>query len=173
MTRLELALNNASTGVSANGAVIGLVQGDPSLTVAPPVYTLSATSGTFTASTVTLNQNAVAPVVDRNATRLVLNGVYVFDSSFTFLGTLPDTTVALALRPDGQRVYTYDSAAGGVLSFNISATNAGAAYAPLGAVVVPAEAPGPGTKMAITPDGTTLFLAGTTQLVIQPTPVDP
>jgi hypothetical protein len=45
-----------------------------------------------------------------------------------------------------------------------------AEYAALGAVTPLAGDPGSGVRMTITPDGGTLFLAGSTQIVVQPTP---
>jgi hypothetical protein len=173
MTKLTTTLNNASTGASTNGAIIGLVQGDPTLTTAPTAYSYTAASGAFGATGITLNQNSIAPVLDRDATRWVLNGVNVYGADFALLGKLPDTTLAVSLRPDGKRAYTYDSAAAGILIFDISATKNGEAYTALGAATPLVAAPGPGAKMIISADGTTLFIAGTTQLVVQPTPLDP
>src|SRR5690606_33151057 len=106
----------------------------------------------------------------RNAGRLVLNGTRVYDGALALLGTLPDTTEAVVLRPDGTRAYTYDSTEGGVRVFDISASNEGEAYTPVGDPVPLVATPGAGAKMAISADGNTLFIAGTTQLVVQPTP---
>jgi len=94
----------------------------------------------------------------------------VYDSSSALLGTLPDTTAAVVLRPDGKRAYTYDTDANGVLAYDISETNEGEAFTPLGDAVPLVAAPGDGVRMAISADGNTLFIAGTTQLVVQPTP---
>lgn len=173
MTKLTSTFNNASTGSSTNGAVIGLVQGDPTLTTAPVAYSYTAASGAFSSTGVTLNQNSIAPVLDRDATRWVLNGVNVYGADFALLGKLPSTTLAVSLRPDGKRAYTYDSAAAGILIFDISATRNGEAYTALGAATPLAAAPGAGAKMIISADGSTLFIAGTTQLVVQPTPLEP
>lgn len=167
------ALNNGTPGASADGALVTLMQGDSTLTSAPPVYALVAVDGSITSVNVALNQNAIAPVVDRDSTRIVLNGVNVYDNTFALWGKLPETTLALALRPDGKRAYTYDSAAGGLLVFDTSATKSGEAYVALGAVVPLTGSPGANVKMTISPDGNTLILAGANQLVVQPTPIDP
>jgi hypothetical protein len=164
------ALNNATPGMSANGATIVLIQGDPSLTTAPLVYTYSASSNTITASSISLNQNSIAPVLDRDATRITLNGLNVYGADSTLFGTLPTTTVAVVLKPDGTRAYTYDSTAAAVLTFDTSATLSGAAFVQVGAAVALAGDPGAGIKMTISPDGGTLFIAGSNQIVIQPTP---
>ncbi|HEY6643315.1 IPT/TIG domain-containing protein [Povalibacter sp.] len=173
MTKLPTALNNASMGSSTNGALIGIIQGDSTLTTAPAAYTYAAASGTFSPLGVALNQNSVAPVLDRDATRLVLNGVNVYGADFALLGKLPETTLAVSLRPDGKRAYTYDSAAAGILTFDISATKNGAAFTALGAATPLAAAPGASAKMTISADGKTLFIAGTTQIVVLPAPLDP
>jgi hypothetical protein len=118
-----------------------------------------------------VNQNAIAPVLDRNATRMILNGTLVYEfSTLAGFGKLPETTLAMTTRPDGARAYTYDSAAGTILTFDISATKAGETYTPVGSAVTPAAAPGDGVKMIASPDRNVLFLAGSSQIVIQPTP---
>ncbi|MGH8188553.1 MAG: hypothetical protein ACREUC_18495, partial [Steroidobacteraceae bacterium] len=78
----------------------------------------------------------------------------------------------VAIRLDGQRAYTYDAAAGGVLTFDITGNPDPDVYVPLTAAVPLVGDPGPGVKMAITPDQRTLLIAGTTQLVIQPAPTN-
>lgn len=165
------SLINGTPAIAGNGSAGVLVQGDPSLTTAPLVYGYSASSNGFTSAGFSLNQNTVAPVVDRSMSRMVLNGERVYDGSFNLLGTLPNTTVAVALRSDGARAYAYDPTAGGIVTYDTSVDRDEAAYAPLGAVVPLVGNPGSAVKMIITPDGGTLFLAGAGgEIVIQPTP---
>src|SRR5690606_19800615 len=97
-------------------------------------------------------------------------GTRVYDDKLELLGTLPDTSAAVAIRPDGKRAYSYDTAAGGILVYDISVDREEAAYTALGPVTPLAGNPGSGPRMIITPDGRTLFLAGSTQIVVQPTP---
>lgn len=163
-------LNNATPGAPRNGSIVMLIAGDPTLTTAPSVYAYSASSNSIGATTLTLNQNSIAPVMDRDGTRLALNGLNVYAGDYSFLGTLPATTLAVAFKPDGTRAYTYDSAAAGVLTFDTSVTQSGAALPQVGAALPLAADPGAGVKMTISPDGGTLFFAGATQIVIQPTP---
>jgi hypothetical protein len=163
-------LNNATPGAPRNGGIVMLITGDPSLTTAPSMFAYSATTNAIGATTIALNQNSIAPVLDRDGTRLALNGLNVYGGDFAFLGTLPATTLAVAFKPDGTRAYTYDSAAGTVLTFDTSVTRSGAALPQVGAAVPLAANPGAGVKMTISPDGGTLFFAGATQIVIQPTP---
>lgn len=164
-------LNNGTPAISANGASGVVMQGDPALTTPPPVYVYSPAVNTLSPGTVSLNQNTIAPVLDRAATRAVLNGTRVYDSSFALLGTLPNTTAAIVLKPNGARAYAYDPTAGGIVTYDISVDRDEAAYAPLGAAVPLAGNPGTAVRMIITPDGGTLFLAGAGgEIVIQPTP---
>jgi hypothetical protein len=169
LTQLSGSLISATPGASGNGAIVVLTQGDPSLTSAPPVYYGDASTGSITATGLTINQNSVPPALDRNVSRLILAGQNVYDASLTLFGLLPTTTVAVAISPDGKRAYTYDSSANAVLVFDISATKSGAAYS-AGTTVTLAGSPGSNVRMALSLDGKTLFIAGSTQLVVQPTP---
>jgi hypothetical protein len=165
-----LSLNNAIARAAANGTLIGIVQGDPTLTTDPSVYQFSASTNLFTATIVALNQNTVAPVLDRAATRLVLNGTNVYDTSFVLLGTLPATTLAVVIKPDATRAYTFDSTASEVLSFDLTASPGGGVFPQVGTGTTLAGDPGSGAQMAISADGGTLFLAGGNQIVVQPSP---
>jgi hypothetical protein len=171
LTELAAKLDNATPGASGDASIVILIQGAASATADTSVVRYTASDNGLIASGVSLKQTTIAPVLDPGATRVVLNGVKVYDSSFALLGTLPATTLAVALSPDGKRAYTFDSSAAAVRTFDTSKSVAGAAFTQLGAAVPLVGAPGAGVKMAISPDGGTLFFAGSTQLVIQPTPV--
>lgn len=162
--------NNGTPVMAANGVGAYIVQGDPSLTTDIAGAKYSTASNSFGAALTSLRQNAIAPTISRTANRLILNGVRVLDSIEAFLGTLPTTTTAVVLKPDGTRAYAYDATAGGILVYDVSVDRDEAAYAPLGAAVPVAGDPGSNPKMIISPDGRTLFLAGHTQIVVQPTP---
>jgi len=162
--------NNATPAMAANGSGAYLIQGDPSLTADVQAAKYSTASNSIGSAVTSLRQNTIAPAISRTATRLVLNGTRVYDAAEAFLGTLPATTAAVALKADGSRAYTYDPTAGGILVFDVSVDRDEAAYAALGAVVPVAGDPGANPKMILSPDGRTLFLAGGTQLVVQPTP---
>lgn len=164
------ALNNGTPVMSANGALAYMVQGDPTLTSDVALLRYVTAGNAFATSGISLRQNTVRPALSRTANRLVVNGLRVYDSSEALLGTLPTTTAAVVLKADGTRAYAYDPTAGGILVYNTSADVDEAVYAPLGAVVPLAGDPGSNPKMIISPDGGTLFLAGSTQIVVQPTP---
>ncbi len=167
-------LNNATPTPAGQGSSIVFIQGHSTLTSAPPVFLFATGAAQFQPLGVSLNQNAIAPVVDKAGRRAILNGTRVHGTteteSFALLGTLPATTVALAVNKAGSRAYTYDSAAAGILVFDISADRDEAAYAALGAAVPLAGDPGASPKMTISPDDKTLFIAGSARLVIQPAP---
>jgi hypothetical protein len=167
---LTQALNNATPATSGNGVTVIFVQGHSSTTTSLPVYLYSTSRNQFDVLGTSIHQNAVTPVIDRNGTRAVLNGVSVHGDQFAQYGTLPNTIVALALRSDGSRVYAYDPTAGGIVTYNITETKDGGAYTAVGTTVPLVGDPGANPKMIITPDGNTLFIAGSTQLVVQPTP---
>lgn len=173
LIRTDSTFNNATPVMAANGTIAYLTQSDASFTADVGVGRYVVASNSFsTSSAVLARQNTTAPAISRNANRLVINGVRVYDGAEALLGQLPVSTAAVAFKPDGSRLYAYDANAGGILVYDTSADLDGAVYAPLGPAVPLAGDPGPGTNvhMAISPDGLTLFLAGTTQVVVQPTP---
>ncbi|MET0534570.1 MAG: IPT/TIG domain-containing protein [Steroidobacter sp.] len=164
-----VAINNASQGMSANGATAYLIQGDPTTTTDLPVYEYTTNGNGIATATFSLHQNGIPPVLARNETRLVMNGVRVYDQAETFLAVLPGTTGSVVLRPDGKRAYTYDRFAGGILTFDTS-VDPGEVFPALGPVTPISGDPGQGVRMIISPDGGTLFIAGSNQIVVQPTP---
>jgi hypothetical protein len=170
MVRHPTALYNGTPAMAANGSGAIVVQGDATLTSELAVYLYATSSSALNAGTVAILQNSVPPVIDRSITRVVLNGRRVYDGALAFLGTLPETTTAIVLKPNGSRAYTYDPTAGGILTYDISVDRDEAAYTALGAATPLAGDPGSGVRMTISPDGGTLFLAGSTQIVVQPAP---
>lgn len=162
--------NGAIQGAK-NQALLALTQTDPTAATVPALYLASAATNSITASGITLNQNAVPAALDRDASRIVLNGVSVYDATAALLGTLPATTAAVALSPDGKTAYTYDTTADALLRFDVStAVDAGGAFTAVGTPVPLFAAPGGGLSMLVSDDGATLFIAGVAQLVIQPVP---
>lgn len=166
----SVVFDHATPGLTGDGSLAMIVQGDATLTTAPAVYQYASASRLFTASALLVNQNSIAPALSRDSSRLVLNGLNVYGALTTLLGTLPATTLAVVVKPDATRAYTYDSAAAAILSFDLVNTTSGAALTQVGgATVLPAD-PGSNIRMAISPDGGTLFVAGGNQIVIAPTP---
>ncbi len=185
------ALDNSTAVGSSDGSLISIMQGDSTLTSPPAFYQYVAASDTFSAIGIGLNQNSIAPALGvytppsttssttatLSTTRIVLSGkdasnnavTNVYDASYNLLGTLPSTstTLAVVVKPDASRAYMFDSTASQVLSFDLTASPAGGAFPQVGSVAL--GNPGTGVKMTISPDGGTLFLAGSTQIVTQPT----
>ncbi len=166
------SLDNATPGASADGSLVTLAEGDPSLASNPPAaYEYTAASESFSATTTLINQNQIAPVLDRSAVHVVLNGTSVYNNAFNYLGSLPGTTLAVALSPDSNCAYTYDSS-GQILTFNLNAGASGGSFVSLGGT--PVSSPGTAglVKMVISPDGGTLFLAGSSQIVVAAAPLN-
>jgi len=170
LAQLSTALNNATPAATGQGSSVIFVQGTSSTTGNLAVVLFSTATGQFDVAPVALTQNAIAPAMDRTGTRAVLNGTNVYGPSFMLLGKLPESTAAVVLRSDGKRAYAYDTDAGGILVYDVSADREGEAYAALGpAVPLPAN-PGANPRMTISPDDNVLFIAGDAQLIVQPTP---
>jgi hypothetical protein len=167
---VSYALNNATPAMAANGASAIVIQGDPTLTSDTAVYSYTTSTNQLTTIGQPLRQNTAPPVVSRNSNRIVLNALRVFDVNLTLLGTLPSTTNAVVLKPDGNRAYAYDSTAGGILIYDTSVDRDEAAYVALGAATPLGADPGSNVRIAITPDGGTLFVAGSSRIVVLPTP---
>lgn len=162
---------NGSVQGAKNQTLAALTQVDPTAATTSYVYFASAAGNTLTASSITLNQNSVPAAIDRDATRVVLNGTNVYDGTGALMGTLPATTAAVALSPAGKTAYTYDTTAGALLKFDISTpVDSGGAFTAAGSPVPLFAAPGTGLSMLVSDDGSTLFIAGAGQLVIQPVP---
>ena len=109
---------------------------------------------------------------------MVLNGpsTVVLDRAYGPRGTLPNTTRAVAVKPDASRAYTFDapngSDAGTFLTFDLTTSLTGdAQYSPLDTGIP--MTPGNGTgaiAMTIAPDGRTVFVAGVSGVYVQPAP---
>jgi hypothetical protein len=181
-------LDNSTAIGSADGALVTIMQGDATLTTAPSVYQYVALTDTYSATSAALNQNAVAPALSvytppdstTGSARIVLSGTNashvavtnVYDASYTLLGTLPSTTVAVVVKPDTSRAYAFD-VNGSVLtvfSYDLTTSQAGASMPQVGSGITLTNNPGSGVKMTISPDGGTLFLAGSNQIVVMPSP---
>jgi hypothetical protein len=124
-------------------------------------------------TSVAFNHNGTgrAPALDRRATRIVVSNdtaTNVYDSNLNLLGTLPSSTQAYVVNSKGTRVYTYDGTPQ-ILTFDVSSTANGGAYAPTGTPIAVAAA-GTNPRMNISQDDHTVFVAGATQIIVQPVP---
>jgi hypothetical protein len=141
------------------------------------IYEYSASTGTL-APWSNLQFDVRELQLDRMGANALINKTEVWDpNTFTMKGELPATTSASVLTPDGTTAYTYGTD-GQVHRFDISALppgGLGGAYPEVGTPIAladdPSAAPGDlGVWMLVTPDGGTLFLAGSQQVVVQSLP---
>lgn len=169
LTPNGIGLNNGTPAMSGNGSFAIVTQGNAAQSADLPVYIYLTTNNSLSASGVSLRQ-AGAPAVNRFGNRSILNRTRVYDGDLALLGTLPDTTLAVVLKSDGTRAYAYDPSAGGILVYDTSVDRDEGAYTALGAVTPLVADPGGGVRLVITPDNGTLFIAGDSRIVVQPTP---
>jgi hypothetical protein len=154
------------TASSLDGSVVALTGGGPQQDIGA---LWNASSEQLT--TMTFSQSG-QPGLNRNGTNLVI-GAAVYGAQFTLAGSLPATTAASILSPTSAKAYTWDTngTTGTVRTFDISAAPVGGQFPEIGTGVTP-----PGTYlgayvvMAISPDGGTLFLAGTNHIAVMPAP---
>lgn len=168
----------ASAGAFPQPTIAGSADGSRVVIVgasgaATRIAAFDSTHELLSDTAVVFNHNATGriPALDRRATRIVVSNdtaTNVYDGGFNLLGTLPATIQAYVVNSAGTRVYTYD-ATPQILSFDVSSSAAGGAYAPLGTPLAVAAA-GAAPRMSISLDDKTLFVAGTTQVIVQPVP---
>jgi len=140
------------------------------------VLTYDARTGTLTPRSATTS-DATPLSVNRNASRIILGsdaaptGIAVYDGQFNALGTLPNGASTFVLSPDGHFAYAYYQLEGKVRKFDLGLpTDAPSGITEVGAGSVVALANTDMSDMTISPDGGTLFLVGTTSVVIAPAP---
>ena len=160
-------------GVSADGSHISIVQG--SLSPAPSVYKFDSSDDTLTTAGISLNQNyLIAPELDRDATRVLLNGYRVYNANYQQLGSLPTigfgSHTAVVLSPDGARAYTYTSGTNLLRTYDLNSTPVAGLFPEVGTGTVLTGDPGNSPKITISPDGGTLFIAGADRIVVVPAP---
>ena len=180
---------SASSGASADGSLGVFIQGGLSPT--PPLCSYDASGGAFAVLPINANQvqctnsgmgTCRRPSLDASGNRIAIIDssftVSVYDRASTLLGALPGTSGAAAFSPDGARAYTYDSS-GSLRTFNLTVPTVAGKFQEIGTGTVLAGSPGEGisvfspsmvVRLITSPDGGTLFLAGGSQLVIQPAP---
>jgi hypothetical protein len=160
-------------GGSANGSRVVVVQNG----VSPdqPVFQYNATDGIFGGVSVVSSESHPRPALDRNATRILLGSTSVYSSNFQLLGKI-QFAVAAVLSPNGGKAYTYESfnvpGTGRVHVYDLTAPLSGAFFPEIASPVTP-TVPGfnvGNTRMTISPDGATLFIAGEDGILVMPAP---
>jgi hypothetical protein len=167
-----------TAGSSADGSLVILSQASPDPTPSfDGQYDSQRGLFSFIPSSIpgmplTWPRTPIRPKLDRKATRLVLNGYIVIKNSDyshqSFLPAVaPGDSAAVALSPDGTRAYQYVS--GTLLrTFDVSSPDQGVSEIGTG-TVLPSD-PGASPVMTVSPDGGTLFIAGSDGIVVIPAP---
>jgi hypothetical protein len=152
--------------------------GDPLTTFNPSDGTLATTSVT------TLNLGSAS--LSRTGSRIALIDkallagqlTTVYDSSFNALGTLPDTLpgpvplTGVVISPDGTKAYAYYPSPSNVIrKFDLNSPNGSGGFTEIGSFTSVPDSPGTNLiEMTISPDGGTLFLAGSVKVIVMPAP---
>jgi len=108
---------------------------------------------------------------NRHGDLFTVNNSFVLDSALKLVGKLPAGASLPVFSPSARRIYAYDSGSIRLFDADVLAVN-GMLVEVLPAKVLspdPGFAGGDGS-MAITPDGTTMFIAGRDRIVVQPLP---
>lgn len=181
----------ASPGMSTDGSLAVLIQGG--LSPIPPLCSYESLSGLFTTLSIVVNQiqcmnsgigTCRPPSLDKSGNYIaVIDNVYnvrIYDRNFTPLGQLPGMYGTVTFSPDSTRAYAYDSS-GRLRTFDMTAATVNGQFREIGSGTTLAGNPGAGVaiyppspniivELIVSPDGRTIFLAGSNQVVIQPAP---
>jgi len=160
------SLFSAVGGASADGSRALFVQGS-----SPPqnVFQYTASNSAFSSVGLALAQALRGPVLDRSATRIVLNGSLVYDANFQQLGKIPDS-LAVVLSVNGSKAYGYSSGTQ-LHTYNLNSTlDTNGFFPEIGSGTTLAGDPGSNPVMTMSPDGGSLFIAGADAIVVVPAP---
>jgi len=171
-----------SMAVSGDGQRV-VAASDAGSTADQRIYEYSASSNTNVMVRSPPRFDVQALRLDRNGDTLLMRGddffggisdfLRIYDRDWNVRGSLPLTAVEYVLAPDGSRAYTYDDTDGEVHIYDLTAQPVLGVFPEIASLALagsPDEVVTNNVRMAITPDGRTLFLAGGTQIVVQPLP---
>ena len=169
-------MDQAISAVSDDGSVVAIIRRSN-----PPVFKYVASTSVLSTTSVNLRQESqVVPALSRSGTRIVVHGnpnlngqtaTSLYDGNFEGIGGITKEasfpiTQAVAIAPDGTRAYALDSSQ--VHAFDLTQPQVGGLFPEVGTGT--AAAPGSVPIMKISPDGGTLFLAGSSGIVILSAP---
>jgi hypothetical protein len=159
---------------SADGSLVLAAQTGVNPT--PPVFQYSPETTLMTQTRINSNQLSGQPaVMDSSAAKRVVydkNTSSVYDSNFALLGNIPGTVRVLTVNRQGTRLYALNQDST-LHTYDLAAATVGGNYPEMGsgnAQTVPASGAGLAVRLAISPDGGTLFLVGDTGVAVIPAP---
>lgn len=139
------------------------------------IWEYSASSSTNEMARAPVSYDVAQLRMDRTGDTLLVRGLDVtriYDPDWNVRGTLPATAYDTVLAPDGSRAYSFESD-GLVHIYDLTLPPVLGVF-PEAGTLTPVSSPGVAvpslTRLAITPDGGTLFMAGGDQVVVQPLP---
>ena len=173
--------DNATPALSADGSSAVFIQGI--LSPVPPLCEYNSSTGLFSELTINANQKqcrnsgigtCLYPALDQKGEHIAVIDlsltVRIYDQNYVFLGQLPIQSEAVIFSPDGSRAYAYDSATV-IRTYDLTAATVNNEFQEMGTGTSLTGSPGIGVeRMAISPDGATLFIAGRSQVIVQPLP---
>jgi len=157
-------------GGSADGSLLVLTENG--LSPPPAVYVYNASTGTL--SPTSLFENLSFPILDRTGNRIMLSGFTIYNRSLQKLGDLAiggSFTESHTLSPNGLRAYAADTLFVPKLlrTFDLAATPVAGQFLEIGSGTPLPSDPGRGV-MTVSPDGGTVFIAGSDAIIVVPTP---
>jgi hypothetical protein len=153
---------DGSAGASLDGSRVLLASGTQSAGT-HNLYSYDPRTGHLSDTGRALKADSIQ--LDRTGNRIVLNHANVYDGTLQLLGALPVNTIASALSPDGEHVYVYGS------DHHIKRLNSTTLTELMDwSATQPAGNVSQGILMTMSPDGGTLFVAGTDFVLIENVP---
>ena len=178
LDRTFITLGIPSTSWTALNRFVS-ASGDGSMLVLPNTVSTAASlyyydagnqniTGTSTTTTYS-DMVSVNRTGSRSIVRIASAQYAVHDGSFNSIGSLPSLDAAV-ISPTGNFAYTYVSANHTIHKYDLNSPNGSGGFTEVGSGTTLADSPGTGVAMTISPDGGTLFLAGSDLVLITPAP---
>jgi hypothetical protein len=159
---------------SADGSLVLAAQ--TGVSPSPPLLQYSPETTVLTASTLNFNQaHNQPPVMDSSAAKRVIydgSANTVYDASYASLGSIPGPVWALTVNRPGTRLYALNTD-NTLHTYDLTAAPVSGNYPQIGsgsAQTVPAGSAQFPVRLAISPDGQGLFLAGDQGILVIPAP---
>ena len=153
---------------SADGSMVLVPNNnDPILNPGQPTLRYDSNIGALIQNPVSARA-FIAPQINRHATRLLFDRLDVRDANLALLGSLPNSTQNAVLDPVELRAYAYENNT--VRVYDLDGTLVNGIYPEISPAIPVSNDPGGANFITISPDGGTLFIAGTDQVVVVPLP---